>query len=946
MSLLAAILALVLCAADSQGGFAEELARARTLAASDLGAARAVLDGLARGALDAEQQVELALARARLLGDAARRERDPAQQLALFAEAEQALALGPDAQRPAQLARFELALATAHAAALEQAGELADAGRREELQSFLSARLERALAHSANLALEAGPELDSAERAERWRAVLSRAQLLLGLARVRPERAAGVLDEARSTLERVLREAGADSAPAWSARLALAQVLRARGEFAAAAEHARAALTRALPEDARTAEWQALAPAARAERFRLAELACPELVASLVAAGEPSEAARWALFFLDRREREGFALSAFGELARLSALRGLGAARGCVAGASVTGRRWYDSRSAARAAGAAEDELADVDALALAGAREVQGAHPGTILEKRARALVAELLQRPDARAPPEAFLAGAEDALETLAFARAQELLERSRRALEARADDGRAARLAEVDFALGRAFAGQTRSLEAARAYRAAAHEADATSVLGASAALAFYREITALGDAPGASAEIEALSAEAEELAARADRGALGQALTFRLAERAWAAQDAKAARARYRSLAPGAREYEAALVKAALCLEKLDDAPGAEDELRAYVDEYVPAHSLLDAERLALRTEALALARFALARLAAAAGRPQDALVRLEGYAREFAALTELVPNAQALALEARLARGELDAARAAETELAQAFAEHPARARAALALYRALEAPLAAAESAGELARARELALERAGYLRTANRTAREPSFVNLHLEATLWAALAHPAEAAESLTRLVTLFEGTPEHAAELAEFARPLLGRSLLALERTDEAFAALAPLVAADPARAGAPPVEVERDWCRAVTGWLAGPRPPFRIVPGARAAAGLEMRAAALLGERVRAEVRAGQGWSCADFELEFAHGYALARAAAADPAWIQRLAEVRADLARRLGGPGLDDLARYGCDENLRLRFLELGSAGLVPSTPPR
>ena len=893
------------------------------------------------------------LERCRAAAEAAAREPDAEAQRALFAAAERdfrgLLDAAPTPALGAQAARAYLDLVTRYARVLAETAADASDEEASALRATLARVLDEGIARTGALASASAGEAASAgqgagERREAWRVLLARGELWLARGGLADDPAAD-LARAADAFEAVAREAGATSGPGLAANLALARVARARGDLAAASERARFVATTAVPEDAELARWKTLSFPEKEQRFRLLELALPELVETLAARGERHAAGSWALAFANTARREGFALSPTGTLARLAAARALFDSAGFVGGAAdADDLRWFASAAELGAAGFAGDEAHAAPEVALAWAREVRAANAGNLLARRARRLIADVLARADDALPAEARLAVARDDFERGDFAAAVDALASVERALAGRGDDARRALMPEVELVRGRSYAALGRPREAAAAFRAGATTWAGDPEFQPALAEELYRALAGLARAAPDDEELAAELVEAERLVAESARDGDADVIRWRQAQRAFARADYAAARASYLAVGAAADEHEKALVEAARCLLAQGDAAGARRELADYLDVFVPDahHALADvpanARRRAARAEARARATYTLAALARDAGEPREVLARLAGFERDFGAQVELVPGALALVLDAEIALHDLSGARASAAALLAAFPAHRLTARAAFRLFEALLPEQEAAERAGDAARANALKRERAGYARVSNRLAPAPSFGNLRAEAALWLELGEFAAAEETLRATIASAADEPERAADVERFVKPDLALALLGQHRAREAFELLDPLLPEDASGERMPSATVVRAWCRAVAGWVEGGG-------GASGAVGSDCvevegvggdlaRATRLLGELVAREKASGGAWTCPWYELVFEHVHALARWGERDPSRRSAVRDEFDALAIQLGDPELRDVAARCGDEALRARFLSL------------
>ena len=742
-------------------------------------------------------------------------------------------------------ARAYLEAVNDYARALEAALAVADVDERPALHSKLELVLQEGLRRAEAVATSNAGAEDLA------RFALARAELLLHLGRTSAE-PAPFLERARAACEALAREHAPTSAAGFQARLLSSRIERAAASPREAAVWAAQVADAAVPQDLELPAWRELPAEVRAQRFGLLELALVELVPALLDAGDAAGARTWSLRFLAAWKRERFVPSLAGHVALLAVARALAAAPdpvpGSLAGSLARGDlAWRDGEESSGLA------------FALALADQIVHANRGNALEREARILLGELIERPGAP--------------------RSAELL------LEA----------AEGRLALGD-------PLGAARAFRAAARAPTADAELRARIALGFHGATTVAGpDDPDAAA----LLAEAEDaVLTAAPDSASADAIHWARAERARAAGDRAGARAHYLALAQTAERHAPARVQAALCLLPEDPA-GARAELVQALERLEAAGDPADPAREA----ASAAARLALGRLAGGADDHDSVLRWLADWVERFPAREEDAPEVLSLLVTARLARGDLEGARADFARLHERSAANPWTARAALELYRSLDAAEGAAAESGARERAAALRRERARCLSVLN-AAPDASFANLALEAKLWLALLEWDSAERALRAALALHGTDPGLRAQLDGFVRPELGSVLLELDRAGEAFEVLDPLLPED--GAVRPPPSLVRRWCRSVTGWIDEEGVERRGVGGAENLA----RAVSLLEQLARLEESAGAlAENCEWLELQLEIAHALRQAGRTDPGAhalaARRIDELRAVLAGPAG-----------------------------------
>ncbi len=937
------LLAPGLSAQRSERAVQSDMAFARELAAryQYIDLAESVLVGLSKEKLSSAQQEQLGLVQCQVYAEGAKRESDSKKRLELFDKAAATYRGYLDGHRNSELARQAersyLTLLNSYGRALELA--LADAvgeevqRLRETTQKVLDDGLERT--GDLKDAYER-PDLSQVEKQEKWRLMLERAQMLITLGNVSPD-PEFPHRQAENELERVATDAGETSAIGLNACLALAKLNKARARYQTAADFAEFVVQTAVPTDPSLAEWQELPFEVRAERFKLVELALPDLVESHAGGGNTAKACQWALYFYNAWKREGFQLTPFGYLALLASARTLLDAGGFVGGSIAQGNlRWFESEEAMTAAGFSGRDARSALDLALQTAQDVNAENKGNTLQVRAQKLISDVIDRPGLVVPPEVLFEAALGEYNTgnndKAIASFKDIL----KSLQGRDDATRQQYAPRVLFYVGSSLGRLGRSLEAAMAFREAATTWAGDLEYQERLARGFYAAIGDVRKASPGDGMIDQLYFQAEQLVSQS-QGSGADDIRWRQAERAYDTKDFAGARSRYLEVGQTADEHEKALVKAALCLYKQKDLDGARKEFAAYVEQFVPdpQHAISGANKQKARAEARAQATFYLGRMAYDAQEWEGVLKWLEGYPARFPEQTEYGPNALFMVVGAHLARKDLTRAKGTCGEMQQRFATSPTTGKAALTLFQALRAEQQAAEQSNEGGRSKTLKREMAQYLHVANATSSEPPFENLRLESTLCMELGDWSAAEESLRTTLRIFQDKRERSADIERFVLPDLGQALLGQKRLPEAFEALDPLVPKDASDTRKPASRVVRDWCRAVCGWVEGDGNQNVEVPGVGGEKNFS-RAVELLGKLVELEKTESGAWTCPWYQLKFDQIHAFARWGDLDSNQRQAALRLLEDLRGHLGDPELKEVATSCGDEVLRRRFRWLGN----------
>jgi hypothetical protein len=934
----ALLLSTPVAAERSPRQLADDLAFARELAVryQYMDLAEAVLARVASERLSDAQKENLALVQAQVFTEGAKREGDPRKRLETFDKASKAFRDffedHPSSELRSEAERAYLGLVNNYGRALELALDQAVGDEATALRERTKSVLDDGLKRTSSLkeAYERSG-LSATEKLEKWRIQLDRAQMLITQGEISddPE---FLFSRAEDELTRVAQEAGETSAMGLNACLALAKLNRARGRFGEAFDFAEFVVTTAVPKDHELPEWKDLAFAAKEERFRLVELALPELVGSLLAQGKMADAARWSLYFYNAWKREGFTLTPLGTLGLLSAARALLDAGGYVGGTLANGNlQWFESEEELQKSGFSGRDARSALELALKTAQDVNTENKGNTLQVRAQKLISDVIGRPGVVVPPDVLFEAALGEFNTKSYVAALDALKTVMRALDERDEATRREYMPKVLFHVGQSYAQLQRPLEGAMAFRDGATTWSGDPEYQAKLAQGFYREIGSVRRGVGGDKRIEELYLAAERMVTEALAGGGGVgAIKWRQAERAYDQKDYAKAREGYLGVDAVADEHEKALVKAALCLYKANDKDGAKREFAAYLSSFVPdpKNAITGARKLAAREEAKAQATYYLGKMAYDTQAYDEVLAALGGYETKFPDQIEYAPNALYMVAQAQLAKKDVAAAKGTTATMQKLYASNRFTGLAAFGLYQALKSEHDAALQRKDAARASALKPEMARYVRVSNQTANEPTFGNLRVESTLWLELGEFVSAEETLRATLKAFEGKAERAADLEKFVLPDLGEALLGQKRVPEALAVLDPLVPKDTADTRKPSAVVVRDWCKAVAGWVEG---EGLEVPGV---GGDFKRATELLDKLIDAEKAANEAWSCPWYALKFEQVYAFLQWSKSDSSQRSTAKRLIDDIASQLGDPDFKDVAAKCGDEVLRKRFLWL------------
>jgi len=935
------LLCVPLAAQRSERAVADDLAFARELAIRyqyvDL--SEAVLAGLEKESLTAKQKENLALVHCQVYSEGARREGDAVKRLALFDKAATAFRSffteQPFSELRTEAERSYLQLVNNYARALEMALDEAVGEEAARMRESIKTLLEDGLERTAELkAAFSRPDLSQAEKFERWRIMLDRATMLttLGNSSDDPE---FLFSQAEKELDTVMSEAGDTSGTGLNASLALAKLHLARGNNEDAVAFAEYVVTIAVPENPELEEWKELAFEAKAERFKLIELAMPTLLQANLAKGSVPAACKWALYFYNSWKREGFTISPLGNLALLSAAATLLDAGGYVGGGLNQGNlRWFETEDELQKAGFSGRDARSALDLALKTAQDVNTENRGTTLQPRAQKLISNVISRPGVIVAPDVLFEAAQGNYNNQEFEAAVRAFKGLMGALDGRDDATRQDFMPKVLFFLGQCYSKLNRPLEAAMAFREAATTWKGDPEYQQRVAQGYMQRISEVRKSAGGDKLIEERFLEAEKVLQEVGNDS---GVAWRQAERKYDAKDYDGARTSYLALTASADEHEKAIAKAALCLYKKNDKDGAAKEFRHYLEVFVPdaANAVTGLRKQSARTEARAQATYYLGLMANEAQKFDEVLSWYKDYDTKFPEQGDYVPRALSMSIEAALAKYDVATAKRLSATLQQKFASNLYTGRSALKIFSALKAEEDKKTKAGDKDGALALKRDMVEYMRVSNATASEANFGNLRIESSLFLELGDFVRAEEALRATLKAFEGKSDRAGDLEKFVMPDLGEALLGQKRVPEAFAVLDPLMPKDESAPQKPSSVVIRDWCKAVTGWMEGDGTQNVEVPGAGGDLKRVTEQLNKLIEGEKAKNDEGRGaWTCPWYELKFELAFAYlvwSRTDATQKGSAKRIVD---DLASQLGDPDMKDVAKNCGNDVLRKRFLWL------------
>jgi hypothetical protein len=801
-------------------------------------------------ATDADLRAEVALARCEVYGAGARWALDAAQRESLFLRALDGYQAFIDNNGRSPLvdraAAAYVDLGAAYIGAMEATLAEAVGEDAERIRSGLQEQVENLLRYSGSQVNRLAGYSNAIEKQEYGRQLLYRAQIALAAYRL-VEQSELFFLQIQEAVETIAYEFGDLSGYGLSAYNVLGEAFLEKGEAYDAASMFEFVVEQTIPTDVDS--WSAWIDETKPSRERLdglwyfVEMASDKWLDALAASGDRTGAVRAALHYQNTWRREGFSLSPRGHLSLLAAARVLLDANGFLGGSNDS-YEFFDTFEAAREAGVQARRIKPTAEVALELASVVNDENRGNNLQVRAQRLIADAIGRPGVEVGVETLFEAAKGYYNAKDYPTAISAMRGVLSSIDNEAD----ARLyaPRILFHIGRSFGFQDRDLEAAMAYREALVEWQGDPEYDEQNASGFYNSMRRLRRDLSGDARIEELYRESEVL--MTSLGADPGTITYRQGTRDFDAGDFASARTSFQAVDRSAPIYEKALVKAARCTYELGELEAAMAAFDAYLEDYVsdPTNRLgaTDQGARTVRDEAMAEASFYKGQIYWDQSDFNQVIALYRTFPERFDSQPDLVAAALYYCVAASLEDEDVAGATAFHDALLADHATSDFTGNGATLIFNTVKDRYEVAQQSGDDATAARMLAEMANYAEVSNSLRDVPDFNALLTEARLWRDLANWDKAAEDFGRLVNLF-GDSADSRELRLIERsaiPDLADALLHLERVQDAFDLVAPLVPdPDVEGAGGPTEQTVEVYCRAVAGWVTGdPRNPT-VVPG---------------------------------------------------------------------------------------------------------
>lgn len=707
------------------------------------------------------------------------------------------------------------------------AGEEAEAVR-SELQRVLEEAIAQSNKLISGLRAIDREERTEADNARLYELLLNLGDMYLELGKTQDEPTFSY-GQSFGAYEDLISEAGETSPAAMRAFVGLGDNLMAQGETEDAASYFEFVVDWVIPRDPEL--WKEARDGMSGDelekRFLYMQLATNGWIQALSSSGQYAEAAAAGLHLYNTWKREGLNLQQpLGYLALLSFARALLDSGGYVGGSWATGEgQYFATRDDMAAKFSNRRDQRTALEVALSIAQTVNDDNRGNTLQLRAQKVISEVISRPGVAVDPEILFEAAMGDYNTRDYAAAAESFKRVLATLERAEDSKRLEMAPKLYWHLGRCYQFQDRLMEAAVTFQAALERYSGDPTYDASNSSSFYDTMRALQRTARGDPQVQELFQRSEQLVARFKESAAGD-IAFRNAEKAYNEDDYEKARELYRQVPVDAEGYEKALVFAGVCSYRLKDFAAAEKAFSDYLKVFLedPKNQTTDTRKLARRSEAKASAVFywgqtAYKQAKAGEGKWEKVVELYDGYEDTFPDQVRFAPAAMFSLIEAYEALGQRPKVRAVYEKMTRLFPESQFTGGAAALYYDALKRDW---EKETDAAKKTALLREMAENLEVLNRTAAQPSYKNLYVEATHWTDLREWTKAKDLFEKLVARYsEG--ETAEDVQKSVLPKLGEAYLMLREPAKVVELLAEQVEAKKATRG-----TALTYARALAGW----------------------------------------------------------------------------------------------------------------------
>ncbi|MBK8181114.1 MAG: hypothetical protein IPK67_19995 [Planctomycetes bacterium] len=730
------------------------------------------------------------------------------------------------------------------------------------IKKDLQETLTKAVSKTAELvaALKANPSRTESEDRQLYELMMNRGALLVVIARSQDDGSFS-FGQAKAAYEEVVDRSGDTSSAGLRSFIGIGDVNLAEGKPKEAVEFFLFVGDTAIPRDA--AEWESqtkeLGPEEVQRRFALLQLATPGVMQSLMASGDSARACGEGVRFLNVWNRYGLALvPPYGYQSLLEIVGALSEAGGFIGGdLKAGGIEWFSSAEALQAKFTQKRQQRSALDLALALAQQVNEDNRGNSLGARAQRLIGDLIQQPGVEVSPDILIEAARGKAGDRDFAGAIEAYKRVLNAVESTDPATRTLYGSKVLNAMGRAYMGMERPLEAALVFQEAVSNWLGDAEFDQLNSRGLYNAANALKRKIKGDALIDGLFAAAEAAVKQHDTIGAGEVLYMGALKIYENEKDFLKAREAYRAVPDNTASYEKALVYVGVCEYQLgrdkNDYSAAIRIFDDYLNKFLkdPLHALGAAEttKEAKRAEAVAtavfywgLAEFNLAD--AGKGDWKKVVELLGGYEDRFPKQESFANAAMYRVILAQFKLGNQEAVDQIYEKMLTQFPNGKWNGTAALDIYAALETEykrLKDSKEPADQAKAKEALRKMAQYLEVGNKNASNPSFANLRRESQHWMDLQEWAKAEALLAKLKAKFE-TGATAEDVRQYVLPDLAQAMFEQQKMAEAADLLKPLV--DENKASFKSVVI---YARALSGYVIqvldenGRPRSMRVVPG---------------------------------------------------------------------------------------------------------